>query len=97
MVKKSSLRFNHPQNLQKPHCKRCISKKIKIVSLFNPWTGKKKVGGSLIEHGQFGNFYKVILGIKICYGGAGRWYGGGGRIRLFKGGPIMGGPTTVLG
>jgi len=35
--------------------------------------------GSLIKQGQLGNFYKVILGIKICYGGA---IGGGGRIRV---------------
>jgi len=34
----------------------------------------KECWGSLIKHGQFGNFHKVTLGIKICYGGVGREY-----------------------
>jgi len=44
----------------------------------------KKSWSSLKKQGQFGNFYKVTLGIKICYGGVGRGYVGGRRIRLIS-------------
>jgi len=36
--------------------------------------------GCLIKEWYLGNFYKDNCGIKILYEGAGRGYGGGGRI-----------------
>jgi len=36
--------------------------------------------GCLIKEGYLGNFNKDSCGIKILYGGAGRGYGGRGRI-----------------
>jgi len=38
--------------------------------------------GCLIKEEYFDNFYKDNCGIKILHGGAGREYGGGGRITL---------------
>jgi len=42
----------------------------------------QKLQSCLIKEGYLGNFFKSSCGIKILYGGAGREYGGGGRICL---------------
>jgi len=41
--------------------------------------GRRKV--ILIKQGHFCHFHEVSFGIKFLYGGAGRGYGGEGRIR----------------
>jgi len=38
----------------------------------------------MVSQGYFSHFNMGILGIKFFYGGAGRRYGGGGRIRQDK-------------
>jgi len=40
----------------------------------------QKLQNCLIKEGYLSNFNKDNCGIKILYGGAGRGYGGGGRI-----------------
>ena len=74
MVEKSSLPFNHPQNLQKWHCRRCIWENGSCFTVHTVFD-REEDWCSLIKQRQFGHFHKVSFGIKICYGSAERGYG----------------------
>ena len=47
------------------------------------------------KQGYFWHFNEVTFGIKFLYGGAGRGYGGGGRIRHIFGVKSLDGPKSL--